>query len=238
MMASDEQREGAPFEPVQIEAELERLYAARFPKAEREEKAKLWRTLCDAFFSRYVPRDGVVVDLGAGYCDFINHVSARRRIAVDLNPDVRRFAAEGVEVLAMPIDQVSSALEPGSVDLVFASNVFEHMRSPDALLQVLRAVREVLRPGGRLVVMQPNVRLLGGAFWNFFDHTLPLTELGMAEALEVVGLDVVECRARFMPYTTKSRLPKWDFLIRLYLRLTPAQLVFGKQMLVVAERPR
>lgn len=237
-MTSDEQRGGAHSEPEPFEAELERLYSARFPKLEREMKAKLWRTLCDAFFSRYVPRDGVVVDLGAGYCDFINHVTARRRIAVDLNPDARRFAAEGVEVLSLPIAQVAEVLEPGSVDLVFASNVFEHMRSPEALLTVLRAVREVLRPGGRLVVMQPNVRLLGGAFWNFFDHTLPLTELGMAEALEVVGLDVVECRARFLPYTTKSRLPKWDFLVRLYLRLPPAQFVFGKQMLVVAERPR
>lgn len=237
-MPDEEAREGAAPEAVRFEAELERLYAARFPTQEREEKARLWRTLCDAFFSRYVPEDGCVVDLGAGYCDFVNHIRARRRIAVDVNPDARRFAAEGVEVLSLPIERIGEALEPGSVDLVFASNVFEHMRSPEALLQVLRGVRVVLRPGGRLVVMQPNVRLLGGAFWNFFDHTLPLTEMGMAEALKVVGLDVVECRGRFMPYTTKSRLPKWDFLVRLYLKLPPAQFVFGKQMLVIAERRR
>ena len=110
------------------------------------------------------------------------------------------------------------------------------MRSPEALLDVLRAVREALKPGGRLVVMQPNVRLLGGAFWNFFDHTLPITEMGMAEALTIVGLDVVECRARFMPYTTKSRLPKWDFLVRLYLKMPTAQFFFGKQMLVEPDR--
>jgi SAM-dependent methyltransferase len=237
-MTDDEHSRGAPAEFVPLEAELERLYAARFPQRDREAKAKLWQTLCDAFFSRYVPSDGCVVDLGAGYCDFVNNIRARRRIAVDLNPDTRRFAAEGVEVLSLPLERVGEALEPGSVDLAFASNVFEHMRSPEALLEILRAVREVLRPGGRLVVMQPNVGVLGGAFWDFFDHTLPLTERGMAEALTIAGFDIVESRARFLPYTTKSRLPQWDLLVRLYLRLPPAQFLFGKQMLVVAERPR
>jgi hypothetical protein len=85
--------------------------------------------------------------------------------------------------------------------------------------------------------MQPNVRLVGGAFWDFFDHTLPLTERGMEEAMAVAGLRVVERRARFLPYTTKSRLPQWSWLVRLYLLLPPAQWLLGKQMLVVAERP-
>jgi SAM-dependent methyltransferase len=236
-MSGEQARDGsAP--PVGLDAELERLYAARFPEREREAKARLWRTLCDAFFSRYVPVDGCVVDLGAGYCDFVNNVRARRRIAVDLNPDTRRFAAEGVEVHSLPLERGGEAVVPGSVDLAFASNVFEHIRSPEALLEILRAVRVALRPGGRLVIIQPNVGALGGAFWDFFDHTLPLTERGMAEALTVAGFGVVESRARFLPYTTKSRLPQWDFLVRLYLRLPPAQFLFGKQMLVVAERPR
>ena len=84
--------------------------------------------------------------------------------------------------------------------------------------------------------MQPNVRLVGGKFWDFFDHTLPLTEKGMAEAMTVAGLRVVESRARFLPYTTKSRLPQWPALVRLYLAVPPAQWLLGKQMLVVAER--
>lgn len=222
----------------ELNAELDRLYAARFHDAERESKAHLWRVLCEAFFSRYVPEGGCVLDLGAGYCDFINSIHAGRRIAVDLNPDTARFAAAGVEVHRLPLERVSEAVAPGTVDLAFASNVFEHLRSPDALLQVLTSVRTALRPGGRILILQPNVRLVGGAFWDFFDHTLPLTERGMAEALGVAGLRVVECRARFLPYTTKSRLPQWAFLVRLYLRCPPAQFVLGKQMLVAAERPQ
>ena len=221
-----------------LNSELDRLYAARFHDAERESKARLWRVICRDFFARYVPADGCVVDLGAGYCDFINNVSARRRIAVDLNPDTKRFAASGVEVHQLPLEQLTQAVDEGTVDLAFASNVFEHLRSPDALLKVLANVRTALRPGGRIMIMQPNVRLVGGAFWDFFDHTLPLSERGMTEALEVAGFRVVECRARFLPYTTKSRLPQWAFLVRLYLRFRPAQYLLGKQMLVLAERPR
>ena len=42
-----------------LNAELDRLYAARFPDAERESKARLWRVICEAFFSKYVPGDAV-----------------------------------------------------------------------------------------------------------------------------------------------------------------------------------
>ena len=220
-----------------IERELDRLYGHRFTALERAAKVALWRTLYDGFFARYVPAEGTVVDLGAGYCDFINQARARRRIAVDLNPDTVRSAAPGVEVHTIALERIGDAIAPASVDFAFASNAFEHLRCPDALLEVLAAVREALRPGGRLMIMQPNVRVLGGAFWDFFDHTLPLSEKGMAEALTMAGLETVECRARFLPYTTKSRIPQWMPLVRLYLALTPAQWLMGKQMLLVARRP-
>lgn len=220
-----------------LEGGLDRLYAARFSDDERREKARLWQTLCRSFFDRHVPDDGAVLDVGAGYCDFINHVNARRRVAVDLNPDTASAAVEGVEVFTHPLERLDEVIEPDSIDLAFASNVFEHLRGPDALLQVLAALRAVLKPGGRLMIMQPNARVVGGAFWDFFDHTLPLSEKGMAEALGIAGYEVIEQRAKFLPYTTKSRLPRWPILVRLYLAMPPAQWLFGGQMLVVARKP-
>lgn len=220
-----------------IGTDLERLYAHRFSPAERAAKSGLWRILCDDFFARYVPENATVLDLGAGYCDFVNNIRAARRIAVDLNPETARAAAPGVEVLSLDLDRIGEAIRPGSADLAFASNVFEHLRGPDALMAVLAAVRTALKPGGRLVIMQPNARAVGMAFWDFVDHTLPLTEKGMIEALEVSGYEIAECRPRFLPYTTKSRLPQSPALVRMYLRLRPAQWIFGKQMLIVARRP-
>jgi SAM-dependent methyltransferase len=215
-------------------AQLARLYAARFSDRERGQKARLWRAIWQGALARFVPSGATVVDLGAGYCDLINCVEAPRRIAIDLNPDTRRYAAPGVEVQCRPLTELGAVLAPASVDVVFASNVFEHLRSPDALLDVLAAVRTALKATGRLVVIQPNVRLIGGAFWDFFDHTLPLSERGMAEALTTAGYRVIECRARFLPYTTKSHFPQHPSLVRLYLACPPAQWLLGRQMLVVA----
>jgi hypothetical protein len=60
----------------------------------------------------------------------------------------------------------------------------------------------------------------------------------MVEALEMTGFQIIELRAGFLPYTTKSRLPQSPGLVRLYLRLRPAQWLLGKQMFIVARRPR
>jgi SAM-dependent methyltransferase len=216
-------------------ADLAQLYAARFSERERTGKARLWRAIWDGALARLVPPGATVVDLGAGYCELINCVAAPRRNAIDVNPHTRRHAAPGVEVLCRPLTELGAILAPASVDVVFASNVFEHLRSPEMLLDVLRTVRTALKPGGRIVVIQPNVRLVGGAFWDFFDHTLPLSERGMAEALGAAVYRVVECRARFLPYTTKSRMPQHPSLVRLYLACRPAQWLLGRQMLIVAQ---
>ncbi len=220
-----------------IERELDRIYANRFSNNERAGKVKLWKILCDGFFSKYIPTNATVLDIGAGYCDFINQIQAARRIAVDLNPDTAKSAGPGVEFYQTALERIDQAMDPACVDFAFASNVFEHLRGPDVLLEVLAAIRSVLKPGGQLVIMQPNVRVLGGAFWDFVDHTLPLSEKGMVEALTLSGFETLECRARFLPYTTKGRLPRWAPLVRLYLALPPAQWLLGKQMLVVARRP-
>lgn len=216
--------------------DLSSIYRNRFDARELENKRVLWQTLVDGFFQRYVPVDGTVVDLGAGNCEFVNAVSARRRIAVDLNPDTVSFAAPTVEVLTTRSDQMS-VLDSASVDTVFTSNFFEHLPTKADLMTTLSECRRVTRPGGLIVVLMPNIRYLPGRYWDYLDHHLPLTHLSVAEALELSGYEVVEQVGRFLPYTVKDA--KFDvrpFMIRAYLRLRPAWRILGKQMLVVGRR--
>jgi SAM-dependent methyltransferase len=217
-------------------ATITELYDRRFSDADRRAKDALWRVLCEDFFQRWVPPDGCLVDLGAGLCEFVNHIRAREKWALDMDPAVTRHAGPGVQVRRGPAHDLGW-LATGSVDVVFASNVFEHFLSKDDVLVALREVHRVLRPGGRLLVLGPNIRYTARVYWDFFDHHLPLSDRSMSEALELSGFRVEQVRARFLPYTVKSRLPRWPILVRLYLRCPPLHLIFGRQMFVVGTRP-
>lgn len=209
------------------------LYAHRFDAAERAAKARVWAVLCADFFQRWVGPQATVLDLGAGYCEFINHIRCGRKLAVDGNPEIATFAAPDVEARVGSADRLDW-LADGSVDVVFASNFFEHLPDSAALLAVLAEARRVLRPDGRLLILQPNIRYAYREYWDFLDHHLALSHVSMAEALALAGFRVVEMVPRFLPFSTKSALPSWPILVRWYLKLPLAQRLLGKQMFVVA----
>lgn len=214
---------------------LRRIYAHRFSESELANKQILWRVLCSEVFQRYVPENGAVLDLGAGYCEFINNISAKRRIAVDLNPELRTFAEVDVEVINSDSRSMKT-VEASSVDTVFTSNFFEHLPNPEALLETLTESRRVLKPGGTIVVLMPNIRNLPGKYWDFLDHRLALTHRSLIEALNLTGFRPILVRSRFLPYTVNdSRLPVRSGTVWLYLKLRPLWWLLGKQMLVVAK---
>ena len=88
-----------------------------------------------------------------------------------------------------------------------------------------------------MIVLQPNIRLVGGRYWDFIDHRVALTDVSLTEAAELAGLRPRMLIKRFLPYTTKARLPTRPLLVRAYLKVRPAWLLLGKQSLLVAEKP-
>jgi len=214
----------------------EDLYRQRFAGTNQQTRLALWRVLCDDCLQRYVAPADTVVDLGAGFCEFINTIRCRSKIAVDTNPAVRQHAASDVRVVAGDIPAALKEVESGTADVVFSSNFLEHLRDKTAVLAVLREAHRLLVAGGRVIIIQPNIRYAYKEYWDFFDHHVALSDASISEALQLVGFHIDEMRPRFLPYTTKSRVPQTAALLRFYLRCPPLQWLFGKQMLVVARK--
>ena len=218
----------------ETQSELERIYSVRFSGLEAY-RNKVWNVLVNEFFSRWIKPEDSVLDLGCGYCEFINNVTAAQKFAMDLNPSARQRVSRDTRF----IEQDCSAPWPlanDSLNVVFSSNFFEHLPSKAALQATLLEAYRCLKPGAHLVAIGPNVKLLSGDYWDFFDHHLPLTELSLSEALVMAGCEVELALQRFLPYTMSkgSRPPLWT--VRLYLKMPYAWRFFGRQFLVIAKK--
>jgi ubiquinone/menaquinone biosynthesis C-methylase UbiE len=191
----------------------------------------LWNTLCTHFFQKLIPHNASVVELGAGWCDFINTIDAQTKTAVDIwdgierhaNKDVRTIVGSATELDGIPFN---------SVDMVFTSNLFEHL-TQDQIAEILKQTSRILQKNGRLVLVQPNFRTSYKRYFDDYTHTTIWTDKGMATFLEANGFKVEQVQAKFLPLTVKSKLPTSSLLIRLYLR-SPIKPLAG-QMLIVAK---
>ena len=212
------------------------IYRQRFSEEETRRSRALWVPIC-RYLERWIPEGAAVLDIGAGPCHFINQVRAASRIAVDINGEsLERHAAAGVRKVVASGAGLG-AIEDTSIDVAFASNVYEHFPSREDVARSLREVHRVLRPGGGFLILQPNFACCARTYYDFFDHRLAFTHKGMAEGLEISGFEMERVVARFLPYTTKGRLPQAPWLVALYLRMPPLWRLLGAQMLLVARKP-
>lgn len=214
---------------------LETLYRARFN--DTIAKDKIWQVLCKNFFQRFIGENDTVLDLAAGYCEFINNIRAKRKIALDLNSDFMKKANSDVECLNESFEKITDIIEQNSIDVVFISNFFEHLERKEQIVEILSQLYKILKTGGKVLILQPNIKYVKEGYWDFIDHKLPLTDTALIEAGEMCGFKLVKKIPKFLPYTTKSKIPKFKYLIRLYLLFLPVSGFFmGKQSFIILEK--
>ncbi|MBI5449426.1 class I SAM-dependent methyltransferase [Candidatus Gottesmanbacteria bacterium] len=192
--------------------------------------------MCQYSFQRFIPASAVVMDIGSGYCEFINAIRAKKKYAVDINPDTVKFAGREVIVIAKNALSIPKHLN-GTIDRVFLSNFLEHLNTKEEVMDVFGRVYALLRSGGKLLILQPNIDLVKERYWDFFDHKVILNGKSLREGLVIAGFSVETWIERFLPYTTKSALPQGAFITRLYLSIPPAFRPFAGQSFVVAGKP-
>lgn len=215
--------------------DVQSIYARRFIP-DLNFRNEMWKILCKDFFQNYVNTNSRVLEIGAGYCEFINNIKAGHKTAVDINPDVKTHAGPDVHIVLNTTSKMSEVAD-NSAEIVFASNFFEHL-TRDEIIATFSEVYRVMAPGGLFMVLQPNIRFCAKDYWMFFDHVTPIDDRAFVEGLEINGFEIVEVIDRFLPYTTKSRLPKSLFLIQVYLRLRLAWRFFGQQSFILSRKPK
>lgn len=219
---------------MKLDEGVDRLYKKRF-EGEFRKRNEIWQVLCASFFQKYVDEDDRVLDIGAGSCEFINNIRCRSKCAVDLNKETAQFAKEDVKVFQCRSTDLSP-LTDSSFDVIFMSNFLEHMETKADILKTLSECFRILSPGGKVLVLGPNIRYAYREYWDFFDHYIPLSDKSLVEALHLTGFAVESVFPRFLPYTTKSKLPSYAFLIRSYLKMPLIWKVLGKQLFIAAKK--
>jgi SAM-dependent methyltransferase len=205
-----------------------RLPHYRFSRSRRA----VWRAIVD-HVARDVGPVTTVLELGAGYGDFINQYPAAQRVAFDIDPAMRAHAAPEVDFRVGDATLLPDVAE-SSVDLVFASNFLEHLERP-CVERVLDRIGAVLRPTGRLALIQPNFQRCASRYFDDETHRTVFTDESLVSLLLDHGFFPLRIEPGFLPFSMNSRLPKWTFLVRAYLALPVRPL--AAQMYVLAAGP-
>ncbi|MCW6051165.1 class I SAM-dependent methyltransferase [Lyngbya sp. CCAP 1446/10] len=215
---------------------LKKLYANRFDSRQMQAKVALWKVLIDDFLQNYVPPKSAVLDIGGGYCEFINQIRAQEKCLIDLNPDSKLFAEADVKVLNIDVLNLEDrTFFSEQFDRIFISNFFEHLRNKEELVEIISFCFDALKPSGSLLVIQPNFKYSYKEYYDFIDHQLPITHLSLQELLQTVGFKVEEMIPRFLPFSTKGR-PASPLLLKIYLKLPFLWRFLGGQMFVKASK--
>jgi SAM-dependent methyltransferase len=214
--------------------DLDRIYAYRFRDVDHTKRAMVWQELA-TFLHEKLGRPKTILDPAAGMCEYINAAPSSEKWAVDLNePFIRAHANKDLKIVIG--DTRTADLPKDHFDAVFVSNFLEHLNSQEEVADFLTKLYTHLKPGGRIAIMGPNFKYVYREYFDFADHTVILSELGVAEHLYGAGFEVETIHPRFLPLSFRGGLPVNRFLVKSFLAMPWAWRFFGKQFLLIGRK--
>ena len=213
---------------------LTQIYEKRFSGYESY-RNKVWKILITNFFSKWINPDDHILDLGCGYGEFINNANSKVKHAMDLNPRTKILLNNDIIFHEQDCSQAWK-IESESLDLVFTSNFFEHLPDKHFLNKTVIEIKKSLKPNGILIALGPNISVLKGKYWDFWDHHVALSDSSLTELLEIHEFKINRSYPKFLPYNMVRVKERPLFLVSLYLRLPFLWPIFGKQFLIIAEK--
>ena len=161
-----------------------------FVAKEKWRKTTSWAILCDDFFSRFVNPGDRVLEIAAGYCEFINHINGREKVRTDVNPDTVAHASNGVKVVPGVVAQ-SGALRPHTSTLHLPVTSSTFWKASTTWTWYSRRPGSGFVPAGDCWCSSPTSGISARATGTFADHHVtPLTHLSLREGLVKNGFEV------------------------------------------------
>lgn len=213
---------------------LQDEYRLRFSETERY-RADVWKVLCDKYFSRFFTPDSSVLDLGSGWGEFINNIQAKKKYAMDLNPEAGCKVSDKVQFSHQDCSK-EWGIETESLDVIFTSNFLEHLPDKAHIERTITEAHRCLKHDGQIICLGPNIKHVPGAYWDFWDHFVPLTDNSLSELLMLKGFIIQSKTSRFLPYSMSNAKRPPLFFVKLYLKLPFIWPLFGKQFLIVGRK--
>lgn len=197
----------------------------------RGDRNKVWKAICE-FIQKYIPKSSTVLDLGCGYCDFINNINAENKIAVDVNSESKKFCNKNIKFISTKSTNLNS-IKNESVDTVFSSNLFEHLND-DEFDYTLKEIHRILTKNGLVIVVQPNFKYSYKDYFDDYTHKKIFSHISLKDAFESKNFTLVKSYPKFLPFTFKSIIPKSYILTKIYLFLPFKPM--AKQMLLIFKK--
>lgn len=212
---------------------LERLYSLRF---QYKDNTPIWKEICGYFNNNFISESDVVCDIACGNGEFVNNINAKIKYGVDLRKlDDLKSDVNFLQKSVLDLD--GSDFQFGEPNVFFMSNFLEHLNSKNDVFNLFYTIRKVLEKSKNerklIVIMGPNIDFVKEKYWDFFDHVLPFNDKSIAEGLYSAGFEIDYSKDKFLPYTTKSKIPQHPLLVRYYLKTKFAWKILGKQFLVI-----
>lgn len=194
-----------------------------------KKREAVWRSITE-YLQGYIDEKSSVLELGSGYCDFINQIKSKDKVAIDIDETSKAYCSTDVLFVNASIFDFNIQKK---FDVIFSSNFFEHFTFQE-LDVIFRKIKQLLKDKGKLIIIQPNYYYCYRNYWDDYTHKTVFSHINLPDFLEEHGFSVKVMKKRFLPFSFKSKLPSSYFLTKLYL-LLPVK-PFAKQLLIVSEK--
>ncbi len=191
----------------------------------------VWKEIAK-YLQVYIPNDSTIVDLGSGYCDFINEIQAKNKIAVDAYINPKDYCNPNIKALFCDYKKLNKELKNNSIDIFFLSNFLEHLSLKHAY-KCIKIIKNKLKTRGKIIIIQPNYKYCSKNYFDDYTHIKVWSDESLKDFLKSNDFKIIKIKPKFLPFSLKSKLPTSKILIKLYLHSPFKPL--GKQMLIITE---